>query len=117
MDSLLKPWEVFDFSAKEEDKEPRPILIVRLTTSHWHDGDGIHQKKSLRYLKRKSQGFNIMYEDSSMIGANEVFPRITNLEECKDGIYKVETCNEFGHWETPHIIEDYDYKLIKVEGK
>lgn len=46
-----------------------------------------------------------------MIGADEVFPRITNIAQCEDGIYVVVTCNESRDYETG-IIDDYDYKLV-----
>ncbi len=88
--------------------------VVRLRTCCWNDGDGLHIKKTLRFLKRKCEGYNILEEDCQMIGADEVISHITNLDECKDGVYEVVTCNEWGAWETPHIIEDYDYKLIPL---
>ena len=97
-----------------EKKEPKCQCIVRLTTTYWHDQDGVYKKQSLKYLKRKCIGFNILYEDASNINVGEVINRIENLDECKDGIYQVITCNEYGHWETPNIIEDYDYKLIPL---
>lgn len=112
---MIKTLVLDDLLQEENGKEPRPILIVRLKTSCWHNENGIHQRKDLVYLKRKSKGFNIVDEDCQNIGANEVFPRITNIDECEDGIYRIETCNEFSSWETPPIIEDYDYKLVKYE--
>ncbi len=96
-------------------KEPKPICVVRLTTSVWSDGNGVHIKKTLRYLRKQCRGYNILDEDCSNAGVNEAVKRITNLDECEDGVYKVVTCNEFAAWETPHIIEDYDYKLIPYE--
>lgn len=96
----------------ESENKQTPRCVVRLTTSMWHDVNGVHIKKTLRYLRRKCVGYNILEEDCSAVGADEVIKRIVNLEECKDGIYQVVTCNEWGAWETPHIIEDYDYKLI-----
>lgn len=101
----------------QPDKEERSKVVVRLSTSSWYDHDGMHIKKTLRYLKRQCKGFNFIHEDCCMIGSSEVFPRIINLDECKDGIYEVITCNERSSWETPHIIEDYDYKLIPYDGQ
>ena len=95
-----------------EKKEAPPVCVVRLTTNFWGDNKGLYSKQGLTFLRRKSSGFQILEEDISMVGAEQVFPRITNLSECKDGIYKVITCNESHDWETPHIIDDYDYKLI-----
>jgi len=96
-------------------KEPRPTCVVRLTTSCWHDTNGVHINKTLRFLKRQCVGYNILYEDCSMVGAEEVVKRITNLDKCEDGIYQVTTCNESHDWETPHILEDYDYELIPLK--
>lgn len=90
----------------------KTLVVVRLTTSSWNDSNGIHIKRTLRYLLRQCKGYNFIHEDCNMIGAKEVIPRIINLDECDDGIYQVVTCNEDSCWETPHIIEDYDYKLI-----
>jgi len=90
------------------------MCVVRLTTSVWHDKNGVHIDKTLRFLKRKCVGYNILYEDCCMAGAADVVKNITNLNECKDGVYQVVTCNESSDWETPHILDDYDYKLIPV---
>jgi len=49
-----------------------------------------------------------------MIGADEVWPRILNLQECKDGLYEVKLCNEKRDWETG-CIEDYDYRLVSLK--
>ena len=105
----------FENALQENKTDERPVCIVKLTTSYWHDGAGCHVRKDLRFLKRKCQGFNILMEDCDVIGASDVMKRITNLNECKDGTYHVMTCNESHDWETPHIIDDYDYKLIPYE--
>lgn len=96
------------------EKPPKCKCVVRLTTSQWHNADGLHLKRSLTYLKRKCVGFNFLDEDADMTGTDLVFARITNLNKCEDGIYQVVTCNEWSSWETPHIIEDYDYKLVPI---
>jgi len=101
----------------EEDKQVPSLCVVRLTTSAWNDGSGIHIKKTIRYLRRKCSGYNILDEDCSNAGTDCVVKKIVNLDECEDGVYKVVTCNEWSAWETPHIIEDYDYKLIPFDLK
>jgi hypothetical protein len=99
-----------------ESKEPRPQVFVRLTTTSWHDNNGIYVKQSLRFLRRKCVGFNVMEEDCSAIGADQVVARIENLHECDDGVYQIVTCNERGSdWEMPHIIDEYDYMLVPVK--
>ena len=61
--------------------------VVRLRTTAWRDKNGLHLKKSLTFLRRQCIGFNILEEDAGAIGAEEVLPKIENLDECKDGIY------------------------------
>ena len=111
-ESFLKEFEA---ALNNPDKEPLCRCVVRLTTTCWYNEDGINIKKSLRFLKRKCQGQNILLEDANMIDPKEVIDRIINLNDCKDGIYDVVTCHEHGHWETPHIIEDYDYMLVPLK--
>jgi len=86
------------------------LCVVRLITSSWADGRGIHFKKSLIFQKRLSEGHNILEEDSQNIGVEEIFPKIVNMSECKDGIYIVKVCSpdidESGY------LDDYDYKLM-----
>jgi hypothetical protein len=106
MDSFL------DLSVECAPPQEKHIVVVRLTTTYWHDHNGIYSKQTLRYLRRQCKGYNVMHEDCENVGADGVFTRIVNLNECKDGVYQVVTCNEFHTWETPNIIEDYDYKLI-----
>lgn len=86
--------------------------VVRLKTTSWADKRGLHQKKSLTFLRRQCEGFNVLEEDAGAIGADEVLPRILNLNECADGIYNVVVCNESRDFETGYI-NDYDYKLVK----
>ncbi len=87
------------------------FVIVRLSTSWWNNNRGLFMKRSLTYLKRKSSGYNIFDEDSVEIGASEVFPRITNLNDCEDGVYKVNICNVSIDYETG-AVDDYDYILV-----
>ena len=88
---------------------------VRVKTTVWEDERGLYMKKSLTFLKRQCEGFNILAEDVSAIGAEEVFQRILNLGEIEDGIYNVVTCNEKRDFESGYI-EDYDYRLVTANG-
>lgn len=85
--------------------------VVRLRTTMWSDKNGLHLKKSLTFLRRKSEGFNVLEEDASAAGVEEVLPRILNLGKCEDGIYEVVVCNESHDWETGYV-DDYDYRLV-----
>lgn len=112
---MIDKLKVLEFTPNTPDIPAK--CIVRLTTCCWSDSNGLHMKKSLRYLKRKCTGYNILYEDDQNIGTDGVIDHIDNLWDCKDGVYEVVTCNEWVAWETPGTIEDYDYKLIPYENK
>ena len=102
--------DIFEYTPNPPEVPSR--CVVRLTTCCWGTDTGLHVKRALRYLKRECTGYNILYEDIQNMGADEVMKSITNLDECKDGIYEVIVCNEWSSWECPGIIEDYDLKLI-----
>ena len=85
--------------------------VVRVTTTMWTDKRGLHTKKSLTFLRRQCEGFNVLEEDASAAGVEEVLPRILNLDECEDGVYEVATCNESRDWESGYV-DDYDYRLV-----
>jgi hypothetical protein len=92
------------------EKEPNKC-VVRLSTARWSNKRGLYEKWSITFLRRQCSGFNVLEEDISMVGGEEVLPKITNLDECKDGIYDVVTCNERRDWETG-VVDEYDYKLL-----
>lgn len=108
MSSILELTNLFNDKTTQEH-----ICVVRLVTTSWMDKRGVHIKKSLFFLKRQCKGFNILKEDCQNIGADEVFPRIININNVDDGVYKVVTCDEERDWETNNI-EDYNYMLIKA---
>lgn len=85
--------------------------VVRLTTSYWGDDRGVHLKKSLITLKRKSSNLDTLNEESTMIGADEAIAKITNLDSCPDGVYSLVLCNIQRDWEYGHV-DDYDFKLV-----
>ena len=85
--------------------------VVRLRTTMWSSGKGVFVQKSLTFLRRKSEGFNVLEEDCGATDVGHVLSRIINLNECDDGIYEVVTCNVSHDFETGHI-DDYDYRLI-----
>tara|TARA_R110002096_G_scaffold176849_1_gene353272 strand:- start:251 stop:547 length:297 start_codon:yes stop_codon:yes gene_type:complete len=89
-------------------------LVVRIKRSYWHDERGVHQKTDVGYLKRKSEGYNVLEEDCQNIGAEEVFPRIINLSDSPDGIYELAACNISRDWETG-CVDEWDYKLSPYE--
>jgi len=90
--------------------------VVRVRTSAWTDKSGLHQRKSITYLRRLSLGFNLIKEDSDSIGAQEVIAKVVNLGSCPDGVYEVVPCNERRDWEYNHV-EDYDYRLVPFKDQ
>jgi len=105
--------DLTDLLCASDSEKGENICVVRLTTSAWSDSRGVHLKKSLNFLKRKCKGFNLLYEDCSMIGPEEVIPRIINIYSVPDGVYRVVTCNESRDWESGYV-DDYDYKLVST---
>ncbi|MDD5370519.1 MAG: hypothetical protein PHQ40_15660 [Anaerolineaceae bacterium] len=85
---------------------PRNRYVVRLKTTVWADMNGLYLKKSLTFLRRKCEGVNVLEEAVDQDGAQEVRPRILNVDECEDGIYEVVTCS----------VDNYYYKLMPFES-
>lgn len=91
----------------------KPSVAVRLSTSYWKDRKGIHMCKSLTWMRRMSSGNNYVEDDASMGGVDAVFKMLTNLDECKDGIYRIDTVNVSRDFESGHV-DSWDYKLIPI---
>jgi hypothetical protein len=89
-------------------------VVVRVKTSYWNDGRGLHTRKSLTYLKRKCRAFNFLAEDAEAVGAYQVMPRIINLDEVGDGVYEVITVNVSRDYESGYV-EEWDYKLVPYD--
>jgi hypothetical protein len=100
-----------DFILELDEKPKEWRQVVRVTTRYWSDRRGIYMRKSLLFMKRKSFGYNVLKEDSSNMGADEVVPRILNLNEVEDGLYELYVVNEVKDWETG-CVEEWDYKLF-----
>ena len=102
-----------------EDSGPeyRYMVVVRLTTSAYSTERGIFLKRGLTYLKRKTTGPNHIEDEVSDIGADELFQRIINLNDCIDGVYYFEMCNKKIDWEGGYL-DDWEYRLVpfKEEG-
>ena len=99
-----------DFSSSLQQKD-EDFVVVRVSTSYWSDENGMYTRKNLRYLKRKSRGFNVLAEDASQIGAEDTLTRINNLDTVEDGVYRVVVINERRDWETGQV-EDWSYSLF-----
>lgn len=92
----------------------RNTTIVKVVTSAWSNVDGIHFKKSILFLRRRCTGYNILEEDASMVDPLDIVNNIVNFNEVKDGVYKVIIHEPYYDSESGEL-EDYNYKLIKVE--
>jgi hypothetical protein len=102
--------KISDFTPYESSKHASRV-VVRLTTSYYFDKNGLYERRSLKFLKRKCRNFNFVKEDASCMGAKDLITGIINLSECEDGIYEIITCNESRDWETG-VIDYYEYQLI-----
>lgn len=89
---------------------------VRIKTTIWADKRGMHTKKSLTFLRRQCEGFNVLAEDAREIGAEKVLPRILNFGEVEDGTYEVVVCNEKYDYETGYV-DDYEFRLVSPNSK
>lgn len=99
---------------KNEKENPDRVVVRLSTISFICSRGGIHQKKSITFLRRKCKGFNVLSEDARNSSAEDTFSRIENLHECEDGIYEVVTCNESRDFESGYI-DDYDFRLVPLK--
>lgn len=90
-------------------------IVCKISTSHWCDNNGIYTKRYIRFLKRKSTGFNYILEDANLAGADSVIRTIVNLNSCADGLYLVTLTDYHTDWETG-IVDDWSYRLIPYTG-
>jgi hypothetical protein len=93
--------------------EPKPKVVVRLTTESYQTQNGFALKKNFTFLKRKCEGFNFVDEELKMVGADEAIRKIINLNKVEDGIYQIITVNELTDWETGYL-DDWDFELIPI---
>lgn len=106
LDSLLGEVK----SIPQDDNEVMARCVVRLRTSIWNNKRGIYYRKEIIFMKSLSWDFSILEEDAQNIGA-DVYDKITNIDECEDGLYEVIMCNPSYDWESGYL-DDYDYELI-----
>ena len=82
--------------------------VVRVTTNCYSDGESYTFKKTIRRLKRKSEGYNQLEGVVELCDENVC---ITNLLDVSDGVYELVTCNHYKDYETGYI-EDWDWMLV-----
>ena len=111
MEKIFIPFNNKIMKLSELPNKNKSIEIVKLTTSCWRSNRGIHIRRDITTQKRLSDGYQVLMEDAEILNADEIFHSITNLDDCQDGLYVVETTNIIRDWETGYI-DSYDYKLI-----
>lgn len=105
---------IFEIENIKMEKSQR--TVVKIITNNFMKGNDIVQQKTIRFLKRKSTGFNQLLEDCMNIGTNDALKSIVNLDECSDGVYEVVLNDWITDWETG-MIEDRNWKLIPYIDK
>lgn len=100
-------------ASQKQDEAERHRCVVRLSTTIWANSRGLHTKRSLTYLKRQCVGWNGLQDNTNAVGVEQTLRRITNFNECKDGVYEVVVCNISHDWESGHV-DDWEHKLVPV---
>lgn len=112
-EALISAASVLTVGLAGDAEKERSRCIVRLRTTTWGDRKGLYTKRSLTYLRRQCVGFNGLAEYVGAAGAEQAIGSITNLDQCKDGIYEAVVCNVSHDWESG-IADDWDYKLVPI---
>lgn len=86
-------------------------FFIKVAICHWYDKSGLHMRKDIRVLSRKSgKGWKEwLGEDCSMGGADAVFKNFKDLEE---GEYKV-TMKTYQDFESGYV-DDWEYITEKI---
>ncbi len=94
----------------DNDKDSN-YCVVRLSKEFWSDDKGVYSKTKLVVLKKRCNGYNLLLEETNSTSAEDTFSRITNIDDCKPGIYQVEVTNIQRDYETG-IVDDFDLILV-----
>lgn len=99
---------------KMKDFQENNRCIVRLSTSYFRRGNNIVMEKSIRTLKKSSNGYDTLNEECDMIGAEDMIHNIVNFNTCDDGIYQLLINDWSTDWETG-IIDSVNFKLVPYD--
>jgi hypothetical protein len=88
--------------------------VVRVVTQAYETSRGVHVRKSILYLKRLSDGPNVLKDDVDAIGAEDAISAVLNLHEVPDGVYELRVCDVSREYETGYV-DDWSYKLIPFD--
>ena len=98
--------------SKEFATDDKVRQFVRVSTSAWIDDRGIHIKKDIGTLKRRTD-FDLLKEDALNIGAHDALKKIVNLDSIEDGVHEVVVLpGPIDYFSG--CIEDWEYKLVPV---
>lgn len=89
------------------DSGNKNFFYIKVAICHWHDKNGLHMRKDIRVLSKKSGKYWMSWfdEDCSNSGADYMYKNFKDLEE---GVYKV-TMKTFTDCENGYV---YDWKYI-----
>lgn len=105
------PEPLVNFLDTETEPERIKGSVYRVGTVAYERGGTYVFGRSLRRMVRLSGPFDLIEEDVSVLGADEVLRRIVNLDSVNDGLYRLSTTNEQTDWETG-TLDSYDYLLV-----
>lgn len=94
-------------SPKDEEEI---LTVVRVKTEYYHSRNGIHQKRSITTLKRKSKGLDLLNEEVTQTGAEEAACNIENFNDVDDGVYRLGVSSYERDWETG-VIDGWTLRL------
>lgn len=85
--------------------------IVKIKTEAFKRGDSYFYGKSIRVIKRLTT-FDLLSEESGMIGIQEALENILNINETlKNGYYELVVCHKSFDIESGYL-DDWNFKLI-----
>lgn len=72
---MNKSFETLFNQDYNQNEDEHPLCVVKLVTSFYQKGNSFYWSKEIRPLKRKCKGYNILTEDVSNIGVEDVLKK------------------------------------------
>jgi len=90
----------------------KAYTVVRLKTEYYQKSNGeLVLAKSIKTMKRLSDGLDMLAEEVSNVGAEDFLKLIVNLNDCEDGLYHISITNISKDIETGYL-DDFDFILL-----
>lgn len=89
-------------------------LVVKIETSFFERGNSVCEQKSMRVLRRKSVGFDLLAEEVGGVGPEDTLKSIIGWHDAKPGEYELRAVNISRDWESGYV-DGYDLKLFPVD--